>query len=133
MPGPGGETSPLPSREEIIAFIARERAAVDSAGAVPAKIGKREISRAFGIKGAARIDLKRMLKELEAEGEVERRGKSLHKAGALPPVVLADIKTRDRDGDLIAYVMRHKRPKETLTLKLLRNGEPVSVTYTVPE
>ncbi len=103
VPGPGGETSPLPSREEIIAFIARERAAVESAGAVPAKIGKREISRAFGIKGAARIDLKRMLKELEAEGEVERRGKSLHKAGALPPVVLADIKTRDRDGDLIAF------------------------------
>lgn len=89
-----------PSREEIIAFIAREREA--SGPTAPAKIGKREIARAFAIKGADRIALKRMLKELEAEGAIERRRKSLHKPGALPAVVLADVFTRDRDGDLIA-------------------------------
>ncbi len=93
----------LPSREEILAFIARERAAAEaSAGAIPAKIGKREIARAFGITGSDRIDLKRILKELESEGAVERRGRTLRKAGALPDVVLADVTTRDRDGDLIA-------------------------------
>ncbi len=97
--GDGGD---IPSREDILAFIARERAASETAGGIPAKIGKREIARAFGIKGAAKIDLKRVLKDLEEGGEIEKRGKTLHKAGALPTVVLADITTRDRDGDLIA-------------------------------
>jgi ribonuclease R len=90
----------LPSRVEILAFIARERE--DLAGRARGKIGKREIARAFNIKGAARIALKRMLKELEAEGSVERRRKGLHKPGLLPGVVLADVIKRDRDGDLIA-------------------------------
>lgn len=70
--------------------------------------------------------------------QVKYLGKSdpAHRAGVRLDDVLVGIDSRTdllRDGDLIAYVMRHKRPKETLTLKLLRNGEPVSVTYTVPE
>ncbi|MDB5594512.1 MAG: rnr, partial [Hyphomicrobiales bacterium] len=89
----------LPSREDILAFIARER---EAAGGAPLKIGKREVARAFGIKGSDRIGLKALLKDLESDGSVERRGKHLHKSGMLPPVVLADIKARDRDGDLIA-------------------------------
>ena len=100
---PHAGEAPLPSREDILAFIARERAAAEASGAAaPGKIGKREIARAFGLKGSDRIGLKRILKELEAEGAIERRGRTLHKAGALPDVVLADISTRDRDGDLIA-------------------------------
>ncbi len=87
----------LPSREEILAFIARER---DSGNA--GKIGKREIAREFGIKGADKIDLKRILRELEDEGAVERRGKELVKPGVLPPVVLCDVTGRDLDGELIA-------------------------------
>ena len=94
---------PLPGKEEILAFVARERAAAQEAGRpLPDKIGKREIAQAFGIRGAAKIELKRLLKELEAEGELERRGKTLHKPGQLPNVVLADVKTRDRDGEFIA-------------------------------
>ncbi len=68
----------------------------------PSKIGKREIARAFRIKGADRIALKRMLKDLEDEGAIERRRKQLHKPGQLPSVVLADIASRDADGELIA-------------------------------
>ena len=69
-----------------IAFIAREREASSEqpAGRAPAKISKREIARAFDIKGDDRIALKRLLKELEAEGAIERRRKGLHKAGPLP-------------------------------------------------
>jgi ribonuclease R len=94
---------PLPGKDEILAFIARERDAAQKEGrAQPDKIGKREIAQAFGIRGAAKIELKRLLKELEAEDALERRGKSLHKPGQLPNVVLADVKARDRDGDLIA-------------------------------
>ena len=85
---PGG----LPSKEEIIAFI----------GSQPGKVGKREIARAFGIKGSDRVALKDMLRELTDEGKVERRHKKLNRAGHLPHVVLADITGRDQDGELIA-------------------------------
>jgi ribonuclease R len=91
-PSPPGTR--LPSREEILAFLGREQG--------PAKIGKREIARAFRVKGADRIALKRMLKELVDEGAIERRRKQLHKPGQLPSVVLADIASRDSDGELIA-------------------------------
>jgi ribonuclease R len=90
----------LPSRADILAFIAREREALG--GKAQGKIGKREIARAFNIRGAAKIALKRVLKELETDGSVERRHKSLHKPGLLPTIVLADVIARDRDGDLLA-------------------------------
>jgi ribonuclease R len=90
----------LPSRAVILGFIAREREAFG--GKTRDKIGKREIARAFNVKGPARIALKRMLKDLEADGAIERRRKSLHKPGILQGVVLADMIARDRDGDLLA-------------------------------
>ena len=89
---PKPPSSALPSREDVVAFIAE----------APGKVGKREIAQAFNIKGGDRIWLKQMLKDLEVEGVVDRRGKNVHKAGQLPPMVLADIKKRDRDGELIA-------------------------------
>ncbi len=100
---PQSDASPnyFPSREDILAFLAREREALGASGAA-AKIGKREIARAFGIKGSDRILLKRILAELAAEGALEKRGKRLVKKGVLPAVTLADITGRDRDGELIA-------------------------------
>ncbi|AWM87296.1 ribonuclease R [Microvirga sp. 17 mud 1-3] len=84
--------APLPTREDVVAFISKSQG----------KVGKREIARAFNVQGGDRIWLKQLLKDLEIEGIVDRRGKSVHKAGQLPPVVLADIKRRDRDGELVA-------------------------------
>ncbi|HYP58279.1 MAG TPA: RNB domain-containing ribonuclease, partial [Beijerinckia sp.] len=119
----------LPSRADIIAFIAREREALGEKA--PAKIGKREIARAFNIKGDDRIALKRMLKELEQEGAIERRRKSLHKPGGLPAVVLAEVFSRDRDGDLLAVPVEWDNeqglaPKIVLSvLRKPRPGTPV--------
>ncbi len=90
---------PLPSRDDVLAFIARER---DVNGRSPQKMGKREIARAFNIKGGDRIALKELLAELKDEGAIESRGKRLAKAGTLPNVTLADLTGRDRDGELIA-------------------------------
>ncbi|HEY1736015.1 MAG TPA: ribonuclease R [Methylovirgula sp.] len=87
----------LPTRDDILNFIKSEREAGHSD-----KIGKREIARAFAIKGADRVALKQMLKELETDGAIERRRKSLHRPGTLPSVVLADITSRDKDGHLLA-------------------------------
>ncbi len=82
----------LPSKEDVLAFI----------GSHAGKIGKREIARAFGLKGPDRIALKDMLRELTEEGRIEKRRSRLHRPGALPNVVLSDVVARDPDGELIA-------------------------------
>jgi ribonuclease R len=82
----------LPSKADLLAFI----------GERTGKIGTREIARAFGLKNADRAALKAMLRELADEGRIERRRKKLHRPGGLPPVVMADITGRDRDGEFIA-------------------------------
>jgi len=83
---------PLPTRAEILAFIAEN----------PGNAGKSEIARAFGIKGSDKIALKALLKEIVADGDVERRGKRLRPPGRLPPVTVLEITGRDRDGELVA-------------------------------
>ena len=75
----------LPSREQILEFLAANP-----------KAGKREIGRAFQVKGSAKIDLKALLKEMAEEGVVEKRGKRIVKVGTLPPVTVIDIVARDR-------------------------------------
>ena len=82
----------FPSREQLLAFIK------DHTG----EAGTREIARAFGLKNADRAQLKRVLRDLADEGAVEKRRKTLHKPGTLPPVTLAEIVERDRDGEIIA-------------------------------
>jgi len=86
-----------PTRDDILAFLAREREAGRAT-----KIGIREIARAFSVKGEDRVGLKKLLASLADEGAVEKRGKRVNQKGALPPVTLVDITARDRDGELIA-------------------------------
>ena len=95
-------SSPLPTKAEILALIAKEAAAAEETGRKPASLGKREIARAFGIKGDDRTELKRVLRELQDEGAVARRRKNLRTARSMPPVIVADITGRDPDGDLVA-------------------------------
>ncbi|MCA0401195.1 MAG: ribonuclease R [Proteobacteria bacterium] len=86
------EARAFPDKAEILAFLTQAKG----------KIGKREISRHFGLNPAGKIMLKRLLKELQSEGALERKRGALLHAGALPPVIVADILRRDSDGDLIA-------------------------------
>jgi ribonuclease R len=83
---------PLPSKEEVLAFIASR----------PGKVGRREIARAFAVAPGDRAALTALLRELADDGTVERRRKKLHRAGTLPATVLADVTGRDADGELIA-------------------------------
>ncbi len=91
-----GRTKPkrnaLPSREEILAFIADH----------PGEAGKREIARHFGIKGADRIPLKAMLRDLADEGAVEGRKRRLKRPNDIPSVSVLEITGRDGDGELVA-------------------------------
>jgi ribonuclease R len=83
---------PLPSREEILKFLR------ESDGTA----GKREIARAFNVKGDARIELKHLLAEMAEEGSLAGTRKDLREAGKLPPVTVLEVTGRDSDGDLIA-------------------------------
>jgi ribonuclease R len=125
-PPPSGQRSEnLPSRADILAFITSEREVLGEKGRV--KIGKREIARAFNLKGEARIALKALLKELEAEGTVARRGRSLQRPGLLSNVVLANIARRDPDGDLIAEPVewdREKGPVPRILVMSKASGRP---------
>lgn len=84
-------SSRLPSKQDILKFIQ------DS----PSYTGKREIARAFQVKGSDRVGLKLLLREMSDEGLIKGRRKRLTKTGVLPPVTVIEITTRDEDGEFI--------------------------------
>ncbi len=87
--------SQMPSKDEILQWISDN----------PTQTSKRDIARAFGIKGAARIDLKRMLKELADEGHLQKRKKTYRDPDKLPPVAVLQVSGQTPDGDLMARPM----------------------------
>jgi len=84
--------APRPSVDDILTFI-REN---------PDQATKREIARAFNIKGEGRIWLKNQLRRLADEGKIDKTAKRHKQSDILPPVTLLDIFGRDGDGDLLA-------------------------------
>ena len=89
----GGErmVGGLPSKDAILQFIATSHE----------KVGKREIAQAFGIKGGAKIGLKKLLAEMAGEGTLLGNRRELHEPGSVPPVAVLEVTGRDDDGDLI--------------------------------
>ncbi len=83
---------PLPEKSEILEFLKTS----------PQKTGKREIGRAFGIRGAQRVPFKQLLREMADEGLIEGRRKKITRPGHLPPVTVLSITHLDEEGDLIA-------------------------------
>ena len=90
----------LPSREELIAYIGG--APAPNGERPPARVTRRDIARAFGVKGEAKSELKLLIKDLEAEGAIARGRGAFQPEGRLPSIVVAEIAARDRDGELIA-------------------------------
>ncbi len=84
-------TAFLPTREEVLKYIEEN----------PDRAGKRELAKAFNIKGDARVYLN-LLRELAYEGLVEKRARKLSRPGSLPSVTVLDITGRDEDGGLLA-------------------------------
>ena len=86
------KAAPLPTREQILQFLADN----------PGPEGKREIVRAFRLKGSQRAALRRMLRQLADEGLYERGSGIEAGKDALPPVAVLEIFEVDIDGELIA-------------------------------
>ena len=98
--GEATKKAALPSRDELIAFIGGQ--AAPNGEKPPARVTKRDIARAFGVKGEAKTELKLLIDDLEAEGVIGRGRKALQIQGRLPSLVVADIAERSRDGELVA-------------------------------
>ncbi|KKM64341.1 hypothetical protein LCGC14_1502360 [marine sediment metagenome] len=104
----------LPTKQQILDWISEN----------PTQTAKRDIARAFGIKGAARIDLKRMLKELEGDGHLRKRGKTYRDPDKLPPVSICEVTGPDSDGDLNARPLEyHGDGPEPLILMIPRAAD----------
>ncbi len=105
----------IPTKSEILDWIAND----------PTLTAKRDIAKAFGIKGAARIDLKRILKELAEEGHLEKRKKTYQDPDRLPPVSVLQVSGPDGEGDLFARPMEwHGTGVEPRVLVIPRAADP---------
>jgi ribonuclease R len=91
-PKPEARSGSLPSKQEVLDYLRT----------APAKSGKREIARAFNIRGGDRIALKALLGEMAAAGLLAGNRKGFKERGHLPPVTVLQIVARDADGELIA-------------------------------
>ncbi len=80
----------LPSRQQILDFI--------ESSDQPA--GKREIARAFALRGPDKIALKALLKDMSDEGLIDSApGRAFHKMGGVPKVTV--LRVVDADGDVV--------------------------------
>ena len=82
----------LPTKAQVLDWLAEN----------PGRNSKRDIAKAFGVKGAARIDLKRLLKDLETEGHLQKDRRHYRDPERLPPVTVLQILAPDAQGDLYA-------------------------------
>lgn len=71
----------MPSREQVLDFIAQSDE--------PA--GKREMSKAFGLKGAEKIALKALLKDMAEEGLIDGNRSAFHAMGGVPRVTVLRV------------------------------------------
>ena len=94
--------NPIPTKDQIRQWI------LDN----PTKLAKRDIARAFGIKGDARIDLKQLLRELEEEGAIVQEARRYREADALPPVAVLEVLPPDSNGDLFAMPLEAGVPTD---------------------
>ncbi len=81
----------LPTRKQILEFIA----------SADEPAGKREIARAFGLKGQEKIQLKALLKDMADEGLIDGNRTAFHRMGGVPRVTVLRV-TEIEDGEAIA-------------------------------
>jgi ribonuclease R len=110
----------LPSKQEILDFL----------GTASVKAGKREVARAFGVKGGDRVALKELLRSMADDGLIAGSRRKLIKPGTLPPVTVIEIFARDQDGEFIArpatWDEEHGTPPRILMVESKREAGPTA-------
>ena len=102
----------LPSPDQIVEFLKT----------ADAKVGKREIARAFGVKGADRVELKKILRKMADDGLIATRRKRMSDAAGLPPVTVVRVAGVDSDGELFGEPAEWAREGEALPKILIQTS-----------
>ena len=85
----------FPTDGDLVAYVERETAQRSN------PVTRRDIARAFGVKGTDRTRLRETLKRLEDSGKLQLQGKRMRRPGQLPPVTVLLVNRMDEEGDLI--------------------------------
>src|SRR5438445_11724466 len=110
----GERPSGMPSRKQILDFIASSDQ--------PA--GKREIARAFGLSGQDKIDLKRLLKDMAAEGLIDSSpGRAFHQSGGVPKVTVLRVVEVDDSGQVRAVPEQWHAETPPPKLRIIERGQ----------
>lgn len=109
----------FPTREQVMDFIA----------SFDQPAGKREIAKAFGLKGAEKIALKALLKDMADEGLIDiGPARAFHKMGGVPKVTVLRIVDVD-DTTLIATPERWEAEGQPAPrLRILERGKRGALT-----
>jgi len=102
----------LPTRQQVLDFIAQSDE--------PA--GKREIAKAFGLKGTEKIALKALLKDMAEEGLIDGNRSAFHAMGGVPRVTVLRIVEID-EGEPVA-IPDSWQPEDASPPPRLRVVEP---------
>ena len=106
-----------PTREAVLDFIENS----------PGKVGRREIARAFGVSGDARVGLKQLLKEMSEAGQLNNTRKKIRGVGKLPPTAVIEVLGVDAEGDVFGEPVDWNREDEgappRVLIRLDRHGE----------
>lgn len=109
--------APFPSQEEIVRFIHES----------PVNVGKREIARAFHLDSTQKMQLKKLLRDLELDGTLLRgRGRHYAEPGVLPNVCVVEVTGIDADGDIVAKPVQWEfaDPTPRVLMAPERRGQP---------
>ena len=81
----------LPTRKQVLDLIASS----------DEQVGKRELARAFGLKGQEKIQLKALLKDMADEGLIDGNRTAFHRMGGVPKVTVLRV-THIDEGEAVA-------------------------------
>ncbi len=81
----------LPTKQQVLDFIQSS----------PTAAGKREIAKAFGLKGHEKIALKALLKDMAEEGMIDGNRSAFHRMGGVPKVTVLRVMAID-EGEVLA-------------------------------
>ena len=93
------KNSQLPTRDQILEFVFNSRGTV----------GRREIARAFGLRGSARNWLRQELKNLKKEGLIGGNPRRATRPNEIPNVTVIEVSHIDSQGDAICILSKQDR------------------------
>src|SRR3954453_22667135 len=110
----GKRPTGLPTRKQILDFIASSDQ--------PA--GKREIARAFGLKGNDKIALKALLRDMADEGLIDSSpGRAFHQMGGVPKVTVLRVQSVDDSGAVFAVPEQWHAETPPPRIRILERGK----------